>query len=60
MKIEPGYGKPVIHVKDASKSVAVVSSLLSKDNRKITSVEIKEDYEALRTIMQVREKILNT
>ncbi|MFO7671996.1 MAG: methionine synthase, partial [Bacteroidales bacterium] len=32
LKIEPRYRKPVIHVKDASKSVAVVSALLSAEN----------------------------
>ncbi len=49
VKIEPKYGKPVIHVKDASKSVAVVSALLSKDQRDSFVRQVKEDYEALRT-----------
>ena len=31
VKIEPHYHAPVIHVKDASKSVGVVSSLLSRE-----------------------------
>lgn len=33
VKISPSYNQPVIHVKDASKSVGVVSALLSKDNK---------------------------
>ncbi len=49
VKIEPRYSKPVIHVKDASKSVAVVSSLLSVDRKKEFVASIKKDYEALRS-----------
>ena len=48
VKIEPRYGQPAIHVKDASKSVAVVSSLLSKEKREHFIRETGEDYEALR------------
>jgi len=48
VKIEPKYNRPVIHVKDASKSVAVVSTLLSKENREEYIREISQDYEALR------------
>ncbi len=33
VKIEPHYSAPVIHVKDASKSVSVVSSLLSSTSK---------------------------
>ncbi len=49
VKIEPKFGRPVIHVKDASKSVAVVSALLSKDQRASFVDEAKKDYQALRT-----------
>jgi len=49
VKIEPRYSKPVIHVKDASKSVAVVSSLLSVDRKEEFTASIKKDYEALRS-----------
>ncbi|MFO7668360.1 MAG: vitamin B12 dependent-methionine synthase activation domain-containing protein, partial [Bacteroidales bacterium] len=49
VKIEPRYRKPVIHVKDASKSVAVVSALLSAENSLEYMEEIKKDYEALRS-----------
>jgi len=38
----------VIHVKDASKSVSVVSSLLSRDQKTDFVSAIKADYEALR------------
>jgi 5-methyltetrahydrofolate--homocysteine methyltransferase len=48
VKIEPKYSRPVIHVKDASKSVAVVSSLLSPEQNPDFSRGIKEEYEALR------------
>jgi 5-methyltetrahydrofolate--homocysteine methyltransferase len=33
IKIAPHYGKPIIHVLDASRAVGVVSSLLSPENR---------------------------
>ncbi|MCK5137638.1 MAG: methionine synthase [Bacteroidales bacterium] len=48
VKIEPRYGRPVIHVKDASKSVAVVSTLFSRENRDGYVQKIKQDYEELR------------
>ncbi len=48
VKIEPRYSHPVIHVKDASKSVGVVSALLSKENRANFIRATREDYEALR------------
>jgi 5-methyltetrahydrofolate--homocysteine methyltransferase len=48
VKIEPRYSRPVIHVKDASKSVAVASALLSKENREDYIRETQQDYEILR------------
>lgn len=48
VKIEPSYSNPVIHVKDASKSVPVVSSLLSHQNRQDYIQETKADYASLR------------
>ena len=48
VKIEPNYSNPVIHVKDASKSVGVVSRLLSKDQAKGFINEIKLEYTKLR------------
>ncbi|MFO7656003.1 MAG: methionine synthase [Bacteroidales bacterium] len=49
MKIEPHYQGPVIHVKDASKSVGVVGSLLSKEQREEFVKSTKSDYNLLRT-----------
>jgi len=49
VKIEPACNQPVIHVKDASKSVAVVASLLSAEKKLSYLEEIASDYEALRT-----------
>lgn len=48
VKIEPAYEMPVIHVKDASRSVAVVSSLLSKERRDEFIRNSASDYAALR------------
>lgn len=48
VKIEPNYSKPVIYVKDASKSVPAVSSLLSPEGRINFSLQVKEEYQALR------------
>ncbi|MFW6226704.1 MAG: methionine synthase, partial [Bacteroidota bacterium] len=48
VKIEPGYSKPVIHVKDASRSVGVVSHLLSETSRDKFITDLKLEYEALR------------
>jgi len=48
VKIEPHYRRPVVHVKDASKSVAVVSSLLSPDLGPAYVESVKSDYEQLR------------
>ena len=48
VKIEPSYTHPVIHVKDASKSVTVVSQLLSKTQRDNYVKSVKLDYHNLR------------
>jgi 5-methyltetrahydrofolate--homocysteine methyltransferase len=48
VKIEPSYSRPVIHVKDASKSVGVVSALTSKDQREAFAARIRKEHEALR------------
>lgn len=48
IKIVPHTGAPVIHVKDASKSVGVVNSLLSKDLRDSYIEKVKEEYTQLR------------
>lgn len=44
VKIEPHYAHTVVHVNDASRSVPVVSNLLSKDNREKYVAEIKAQH----------------
>lgn len=48
VKIVPEYDFPVIHVKDASKSVSVASNLFNEKNRSTYANEIKADYDKLR------------
>jgi len=48
VKIAPEYSQPTIHVLDASKSVGVVSSLLSKDAKEKFVQKIKEEYVTVR------------
>jgi 5-methyltetrahydrofolate--homocysteine methyltransferase len=48
VKICPEYSHPVIHVLDASKSVGVVGSLLSKDLKDGFVAKTKKEYEELR------------
>ena len=44
VKIQPNYDHPVIHVKDASKSVGVVGNLMSRENREGFIRTVREDY----------------
>ncbi len=48
VKIEPNYASPVVHVNDASRSVTVVSSLLSVDNRKEFIEKTRDENARLR------------
>ncbi|MBN1182426.1 MAG: methionine synthase [Bacteroidales bacterium] len=48
VKIEPHYNSSVVHVKDASKSVGVANSLLSKDQGSPYKNSVKQEYENLR------------
>jgi len=48
VKIEPRYNRAVIHVKDASRSVAVASALLSSEQRANYIRGMKDDYKSLR------------
>jgi 5-methyltetrahydrofolate--homocysteine methyltransferase len=48
VKISPNYSFPVVHVNDASRSVPVVSNLLSKDLRKPFIEELDAEYERVR------------
>ena len=47
VKIAPEYQAPAIHVLDASRSVPVVSNLLSDDNSEAYRKQIKDEYIAL-------------
>jgi 5-methyltetrahydrofolate--homocysteine methyltransferase len=48
VKIEPHYAHPVVHVNDASRSVPVVSNLLSKDLREAYIKEVRAENERTR------------
>ena len=48
MKIAPEYSGPVIHVKDASRAVGVVSRLLSRDARDAYIAEVNAEHEKMR------------
>ena len=53
VKIEPEYSHPVIHVKDASLAVNVVSNLVAKNQKYIEAV--KKDYEEIRKFQGQRK-----
>jgi 5-methyltetrahydrofolate--homocysteine methyltransferase len=53
VKIEPEYSHPVIHVKDASLAVNVVSNLIAKNEKYIKTV--KDDYEQVRQFQGQRK-----
>jgi len=50
VKIEPVYNGPVVHVLDASRSVSVASSLLSKEQDTASNyiLDVRKDYERIR------------
>jgi 5-methyltetrahydrofolate--homocysteine methyltransferase len=48
VKIAPNYSGPVVYVPDASRSVPVTQSLLSKDARDAFIAEVRTDYEKVR------------
>ncbi len=48
VKIAPNYSGPVVYVPDASRSVPVTQSLLSKEARDAYVTEVRADYEKLR------------
>ena len=50
VKIDPNYDLPVVHVNDASRSVGVVSNLLSKENAPAFIGDINKEYDTLRTL----------
>ncbi|MEX2198286.1 MAG: methionine synthase, partial [Burkholderiales bacterium] len=48
VKIAPNYSGPVVYVPDASRSVPVTQSLLSRDARDAYIAEVRADYERIR------------
>ena len=73
VKIAPAYHGPVIHLKDASRSVGMCRSLMDKNAREEVIQKTANDYEQLRSehanrkstrrylkIAQAREKGLKT
>jgi 5-methyltetrahydrofolate--homocysteine methyltransferase len=48
VKVAPHYSHPVVHVNDASKSIPVVSSLISKELKPAFVQEVNRDYERVR------------
>lgn len=50
VKIAQNYSGPVVHVNDASKSVPVASSLISKELRGDFMKEVSKDYERVREL----------
>jgi len=48
VKIAPNYSGPVVYVPDASRSVTVVQSLLSREGRDAYVAQVRADYERIR------------
>jgi 5-methyltetrahydrofolate--homocysteine methyltransferase len=48
VKVDEKYSGPVVWVKDASRSVPIVSQLLSEEGRKTLLADTKTDYDSLR------------
>src|SRR5207244_720717 len=55
VKIEPNYHGPTVHVLDASRSVGVVSNLLSAERRDDFARDVKSEYVRIRTSYAGRE-----
>lgn len=59
VKIDPNYNGPVVHVIDASKSVPVAQSLISKENRPDFELNLKADYAKFREDYKNRKREKN-
>lgn len=59
VKIVPQYSGPVIHVLDASRSVPVVSSLLSADQKGDFVLQIQQQYDVLRERFLNKQSVKN-
>ncbi|MGB0618889.1 MAG: methionine synthase [Myxococcota bacterium] len=56
VKIAPNYGQPVVHVLDASRSVNVVSDLLSDERKTAFAADNQEEQEKLRALYEGRNE----
>lgn len=56
VKIAPHYSQPVVHVLDASRSVNVVSDLLSEERRGELTAANRDEQEKLRAIYEARKE----
>jgi 5-methyltetrahydrofolate--homocysteine methyltransferase len=61
VKVEPQYSGPVVHVLDASRSVAVAGSLLNRDESVQSNfiLDIKKEYEDIRESRKSRQAVKN-
>jgi 5-methyltetrahydrofolate--homocysteine methyltransferase len=59
VKIDPNYSGPVVHVLDASKSVPVAQSLISKEQRPIVQQQLKNEYAQFREDYKNRKREKN-
>lgn len=57
LKIAPGYDNDTVWVKDASRAVGVVQSLLGESTKEDFSVKIKEEYEGVRQRYANRDSV---
>ncbi len=55
IKIDPEYGHPVVHVRDASRSVGVMGELMREETRDAFTGTVKADYHRLREARAGRE-----
>lgn len=59
VKIDQNYSGPVVHVLDASKSVPVAQSLISKENRPVFQANLKAEYAQFREDYKNRKREKN-
>ncbi len=59
VKIQPVYAHGVVHVNDASKSIPVVSKLISKENSEAYKTEINEEYDRVRAYNKIANDAKN-
>jgi 5-methyltetrahydrofolate--homocysteine methyltransferase len=60
VKIAPEYNFPVVHVKDASKSVAVVRALFSNEQKALFVEKLYKEYDHLKEMHRQSQKKLLT